>query len=199
MSRLVVDLNGGAQYDVAPAAERVETRGDFAVEFRNHGPPVHVHLRPDDALAGVTAVTGTNHYVEAESALVVEVPVETGAAGTAGRLDLVSGYGKGSASVTVAITEPDDVSVDERLEAPPGGGEDGSPDEAPPLLARVGGARLPRPSVPAGRGTAALVALGVVALGLAAIAAATAPGPTVVAGIFVVLVGLGVAGYVMAR
>lgn len=216
MPRLVVHLNAPELYDVEPASGELRTGGEFAVELRNHGQPVHVHLRPDDALSRVTAVEGTNHYVEAESALVVEVPVAAGAVGTSGRLDIVTGYGKGSAGVTVTVVEEDADRVEQRettgATTNPQAGADAewSLPALRTLLPADVGASLPvnTPGGRAGRAleraadsraTLALVVLAAIAVVFAAVAAVAAPGEAVVAGIFVVLVGLGVAGYVLVQ
>lgn len=226
MSRLVVHLNGADLYDVEPGNATFETPGDFEVVFQNHGQPVHVHLRPDDDLAQVTAVEGTNHYVPGGSALAVEVPVADRAIGTTGQLEFVTGYGKGNGSVGVAIRDPDEdrVAVDEDLAStgidaasdadgarPTTAEGDGEPSTAARVASRVGD-RLAEASVPGSpavpeplgraarsRATVALVALAVLALALAGVAAATAPSVAVVIGIFVVLVGLGVAGYLLVQ
>lgn len=216
MTRLVVNLNAPELYDVEPASGELLTDGEFAVEFRNHGQPVHVHLRPDDALSRVTAVEGTNHYVEAESALVVEVPVAEGAAGTSGRLEIVTGYGKGSADVAVTVEEEDADRVEQRetggtaTSRQAGSGEQFSlpalGDLLPAGIAAIGpgawsdgrtGRALER--VADSRATLALVVLAVLAVVFAAVAAVAAPGEAVVAGIFVVLVGLAMAGYVLVQ
>jgi hypothetical protein len=219
MDRLLVHLNGRELYDVEPAADSVRSEGDLAVEFRNHGQPVHVHLRPDGALSRVTAVDGTNHYVEGETALVVEVPIEDGAAGISGALDVVTGYGKGEATVEVVLTDDEDVAVDEDLGRPVGGTADdreaADRSHEPPVGVRLSNrlrGRLPEVALPAlpgapaplamaarSRATLALVGLAVLALALAGVAATAASGMAVVVGIFAVLVGLAVAGYVMAR
>lgn len=226
MSRLVVHLNGPELYDVEPGTATFETPGDFEVVFQNHGQPVHVHLRPDDDLARVVDVEGTNHFVPAESALAVEVPVAAGAVGASGRLEFVTGYGKGSAAVGVAVRDEDEdrVSVDEDLgrrgageaddPAPtrPGAREgNGEPSRGATLVARVverirgaalpGRLAVPGPVARAARSRAMLVmvVLAVLALALSGVAAATAPSVAVVGGIFAVLVGLGLAGYLLAQ
>lgn len=226
MSRLVVHLNGRELYDVEPGTATFETPGDFEVVFQNHGQPVHVHLRPDDDLARVVDVAGTNHFVPAESALAVEVPVAAGSVGASGRLEFVTGYGKGSAAVGVAVRDEveDRVPVDEDLgrrgadgvedPAPtrPGARErDDEPSRVATLVARMvdrirgtalgGHLAVPAPVAQAARSraTLALVVLAVLALALSGVAAATAPGVAVVGGIFAVLVGLALAGYLLAQ
>lgn len=222
MSRLVVDLNGAELYDVEPAVGRLETTGTAEVELRNHGQPVHVHLRPDDELAALAGVEGSNHYVEDGTALVVELPLDGAPVGSGGDLEIVTGYGKGAATAEIRVVDPeaDDVDVDEDLGHRPSEvsrDEDGEqPGVRERLAARLPGAGPATPSlaervgIPPGiaetiwrvatsPATAAVVLLALLGLALAGLAATTAPGVTVVAGIFVLLVGLGVAGYIMAR
>lgn len=199
MSPLVVHLNGRDLYDVEPVADVHETEGSFDVEFHNHGQPVHVHLRLDEALSRVAGVDGQNHYVEDDSALRVPVTVADDAPPVEGTLTVVTGYGKGTEEVSVSLGESDDeaaVDVDECLDRP-----EGPADPADDGDATGGAVGLPldRSSLPdlEPRAAVGLVALVVVAVGAAAVAAVAAPGVAVVAGIFAVLAGIGVAGYLL--
>jgi hypothetical protein len=197
VSPLVVHLNGRDLYDVAPAADVHETDGSFDVEFRNHGQPVHVHLRLDEALSRVASVDGQNHYLEDGSALRVPVTVADDAPSVEGVLTVVTGYGKGAEEVAVSVGESGEgpaVDVDERLDRP----EADAPD-AGDGTGIASGLPLDRSRLPdvQPRAAVGLVALVVVAVGAAAVAAVAAPGLAVVAGIFAVLGGIGVAGYLL--
>lgn len=220
----MVHLNGGELYDVEPAATSFESTGSFAVELRNHGQAVHVHLRLDDDLSRVASLAGTNHFVDTESAVTVPVTVAEGAPDVRGALKVVTGYGSGTDAVEVHISDGDDgerVAVDEDLGRPEPGGEGRatrSPDEgergglSPPAAGALGGladaasrlgARAGGVGGPAALGDARSVAavafLVVVAIAVAAVALLAAPGLAVVFGIFAVLVGLAVAAYLMVR
>lgn len=201
----MVHLNGGELYDVEPAAAAFESTGSFEVELRNHGQPVHVHLRLDEDLSRVASLSGTNHYVEGESVLRVPVAVADDAPSVRGMLKVVTGYGSGTDYVEVHVSDGRDeaagVAVDRDLGRPagPDGGDGGRHDATGALVDRlpVDAARL-ADRVDPGRALALGVAVAV-ALATSAIAVVAAPGLAVVSGIFAVLVGLAVAGYLMVR
>lgn len=115
---LAVHLNR----DDPPAVEcppAFETGGPFAVEFHNHGPPAHVHLRLDGDLAAVARVDRPNPYVEDRATVEVRASGEPGGEVT-GTLEVVAGYGAESATVEVTLLPPEStaVSVDESLATP---------------------------------------------------------------------------------
>ena len=211
MSSIVVDLNGGALHDVEPSVREFETTGSFAVELRNHGQPVHVHLRLDEDLSPFASLEGTNYFVDGGSVVTVPVEVVEGAPAVTGSLTVVTGYGSGTESVAVRLADADPeagIAVDDDLGQPttgtasattgPGGDErsrewvrtavEAVPFEPGTLSSTVGA-----------RGAVALGALAVVAVGVAAVAAMAAGGLAVVVGIFAVLVGLAVAAYLIVR
>jgi hypothetical protein len=201
---LVVHLNADELYDVDPLVRSFETDRPFEVELRNHGQPVHVHLRLDDGLAGVASLAGPNHYVEGESALRVPVEVAEGAPPTEGTLQVVTGYGKGSESVSVRVVDhrEDDRTrtVDRSAASDPGGGT--SRDEKSGPLAALAD---PLPAAErfgvVGRSPVAVVAaaLSVLALGAGVVAASLGSGPAVVVAIFLGLAAVGTAAYAMVE
>lgn len=158
--------------------------GTFPVRIRNHGAPTHVHLHLDDSLSRTATIGADNRYVEDET--VVTVDVRDGPRPVEGQLKVVTGYGRQTARVAVDVEEPTElergVAVDESLAKP--ARRDAAPDEraAPTELLD---------------GNLALVALAVVAVGLAAAALSVSDALTVVAGVLAVLVGVGVAVFVL--
>jgi hypothetical protein len=201
---LVVHLNGGELYDVEPADRSFETDRPFEVELRNHGQPVHVHLRVDDGLTGVASLAGPNHYVERESALRVPVDVAEGAPPTEGTLQVVTGYGKGSESVSVRVAddlEDDAVRTAVRTAASDAGDGTSREEGSSPLAALTG--RLPAAERfgAVGRSPVAVVAaaLSVLALGAGVVATSLGSGLAVVVAIFLGLAAVGTAAYAMVR
>lgn len=98
-----------------------EADDSFRVELANHGQPVHVHLRPDDALSRVARVEATNHYVDSGDTRYVDVHVDAPEdARVEGRLEVTTNYGAVTHTVAVAIdtTEPERVEVDPGLSSP---------------------------------------------------------------------------------
>lgn len=222
----MVHLNGRKLYDVEPAVATFETEGPFAVELRNHGQAVHVHLRLDDELSRVASLDGTNHFVDTESVLSVPVDVAEGAPDVRGTLKVVTGYGSGTDEVEVLIADEDGgepVAVGEDLSQPePGSGGQATatpPDQRDGATARsladgagdAGGLADALSRVRAVAGTArrpellgdvrrlaAVTVLVVVGIAVAAVAIVAAPDLAVVFGIFAVLVGLAVAASLLA-
>lgn len=207
MTLLVVHLNRGALHSVEPATETVEVAGPFAIKLRNHGQAVHVHLRLDDDLARVADLDGTNLFVDTESDVTVPVDVADESPPLQGTLAVVSGYGKGEEHVEIRLVDEvgDQVAVDEDLGRPDArsataradvDGADGGGGRATDALA-VG--RVPVAVKTDVKGALLVGGLILVALALAGIALLAAPGLAVVLGILAVLVGVGVAAYVMVR
>ena len=171
---LTVDLNREGPYEIT-APGRFETDGEFTVRLRNHGEPVHVHVRADDTLASVARPEGVNHYVDAETERDVAVLTDDrrGDAVT-GTLEVATGHGAEQSAIEVTVLEPGatDVAVDTSL--------------AEPTPERRGPTGLEREDVRAG----ALAALAV----LAVAAAMVTDGAIAVAfGVITVLAVLGVA------
>lgn len=119
---LLVDLNRGELHDVdAPAT--FATDEAFSVELRNHGEPVHVHVRADDSLSAVARIDADgNLYVERETTRSVPVGVDAVDAPVAGALEIATGYGSERHAIEVTVEPAGDggaVDVDETLSRPP--------------------------------------------------------------------------------
>lgn len=184
---LTVHVNRARPQAIEAETDTFRTDGRFVVAIENHGRPVHVHLHLDDALSTVASLETGNHYVDGNSVTEIPVAVEGSRRPVSGKLKVVTGYGARTEYVNVELTEPEEsderVPVDETLARPRG-----------PEKPDVG----PLGSGPFGRNLA-IAALGGFALLLAvAVASVTASG-TVLVGSFAVLVGVGVAAYLVAR
>jgi len=159
----------------APATFAAER--SFQLRVRNHGRPVHVHLRPDETLTRATSVESGNHYLEGDDTLEMPVSVEADLDPDdrlSGTLRVMVGYGAAETDTEIALRSPraSSVTVDERLAEP-------APDESRSGL-------LDRPTVP-------VLALGGLAVSVAVLAAVTVRTPAVVAGALVVVAGVTVA------
>lgn len=197
---LVVHLNGGELYDVEPAVRSFETDRPFEVELRNHGQPVHVHLRLDENLETVASPAGPNHYVEGESALRVPVDVAEGAPATEGVLQVVTGYGKGTGEVTVrvGVDADDDAAAETDVDTTDGAADaDGSPLAA--ALPDELGLRERAGAVGGSLAGVVAVALAVLAVGAGVVAASLGSGLAVVVAIFLGIAAAGVAAYATVR
>lgn len=106
---LYVHLNRDDTQTVEPESKTFSTSGPFSIMLENHGKPAHVHLRLDDELAEIAEPDELNPYVPGGEVTIVRVSVADDAVGE-GKLDIVTGYGAVSESVTVvceeASTEP---------------------------------------------------------------------------------------------
>ena len=115
---LLIHVNRDGPKSVAPEASEIDVDGPFDVVFENHGPPAHVHMHMDDALAAVAQVGDTNWYVENGEALTIPVDVESIDEVT-GRLKVATGYGSSESFVDVTVAEGSGgVQVDEELSKP---------------------------------------------------------------------------------
>lgn len=185
---LTVHVNHDRPQAIEAETDTFRTDGRFVVALENHGRPVHVHLHLDDALSTVASLETGNHYVDGNSVTEIPVAVEGSRRPVSGKLKVVTGYGARTEYVDVELIEPEEadehVRIDETLARPKR--ESGEPDAGP-----LG-------TSPVGRNVA-IAALGGFALLLAvAVASVTASG-TVLVGSFAVLVGVGVAAYLVAR
>ncbi len=121
--RFEVDLNRDGPHSIDVEAPSFTAEGRFDVVLRNHGKPLHVHVRLDGDLADVARVSTPNHYVEKEGVHTVGVRVAEDRLPVEGRLEIVSGYGAETAYVSTRVLEPGavdtSVAVDERLGEPP--------------------------------------------------------------------------------
>jgi len=188
-STLPVDLNRGEYYSVDPGARSVEATGSFEVELRNHGNPVHVHLKLDESLAAAASIAEPNHYVDTQSTTAVPVDVAEVESPVEGTLKVLTSHGNVSTDVRVRVAPPDDdVAVDDDVAQPGGDGreESGGERTLPALPERAVGAR-----------SLAVAVLIAIALLLAAGAVAVGRSPAVVSGVLAVLFGVGSAGYLL--
>ena len=175
---LTVHLNRAGPQSIA-APQAVEATGEFSVYLQNHGTPLHAHVSLDDTLAKVARVVTPNRYVEEGATRRVRIEVEGGNRPIEGRLQVVTGYGAETAYVSVTLRDPEtvepDVAVDEELARPKSAP---APSEEDPERLLFGG----------------LVAI---ALLLAVISALLIDDLLVTAGVFAVLAGVVVAGYLL--
>lgn len=181
---LVVHLNRGSLHEVNPETDVFETTGPFDVELRNHGQAVHVHLRLDESLESAASLSESNHFVDTDDTEVVPVDVEYGGSAR-GELEIVGGYGDTETRVEVVVGDPDPddpVRIDESLGRP-------QPREPGPALPAV----LTRP------GTLRVAGLAALALALAVVAVTLAPSTAVKFGAMVVLLAVGIAGYLLVE
>ena len=101
--------------------ETFETEAGFTVYLRNHGTPLHVHLKLDRSLGETAEVVGPNRYVEAGATRRVQVNLDGVDRPVEGEVEIVTGYGSETESVTVTVRDPDaveSVPVDEELSGP---------------------------------------------------------------------------------
>lgn len=186
--QLVVHLNRGGVYEIESASPSFETDRSFEIVLYNHGQAVHVHLRLDETLSSVATIEESNRFVDTESTETVAVRVADGRSAVEGSIEIVTGYGSGTEPVDVRIDEPRDpneptVAVDESLGRP-------RPDDDELDVETVAGALLrdERPIV---------IAIVLVALLLAAVALVVAPSLPVLLGVLAVVVGVGIATYLV--
>lgn len=113
-----VHLNRDGPQSVA-GPQSFKTKDDFSVYLKNHGPPLHVHVRTDRSLAEVAEVVTPNRYVEEEAIRRVQVEVDDIDQPVDGRLEIVTGYGSNTEYVSVTVRDPSavepDVTVNEEL------------------------------------------------------------------------------------
>jgi hypothetical protein len=92
--------------------------GEFRVQLENDGSPVHVHLRLDGPLASVAETAGSNHYLETNDRLLVDVAVRDIDSAVSGTLVIVTGHGAVEETVHLTVDPPapdDPVTVDPSL------------------------------------------------------------------------------------
>lgn len=180
---LVAEINRTRLHSLE-VPESFETAGSFAVELRNRGESIHVHLHLDDALSEVAGLQASNHYVQEDSSRRVLVEIDAPEEETVtGRLKIVTAYGAETRYVTVTVdtTTPNDVEVDPDLSKPQPTAEPGGPlDTLDSSLAAV-------------------AMLGVVAIILAFGAVIAADGINVVLGVLAVLAAIVAAGLLTLR
>jgi hypothetical protein len=166
---------------IAPETASFETTGGFDVVLDNRGTATHVHLSLSAALEGVATIEANNHYVEGDSTRYVSVDVGSLAEPVEGRMEVVTGYGRHTEHVTIRIVPADvsnpPVEIDDSLAEP-----------------------TPRP---ASRDLSGLTTLPVIVVGAIAVVAALASAlviqnVAVWAAAAVVILGVGVAMYLLA-
>jgi hypothetical protein len=84
-----------------------EATGSFDVEFRNHGRSSRVHCTVDDALADVVTIPETNRMVETDGSLRIPIDVDPVEQPRSGTLEIVTGYGAESATVSLTVVPVD--------------------------------------------------------------------------------------------
>jgi len=175
---LAVDLDADGPQTVS-VADSFETTGPFELVLRNHGTPAHVHLHLDDSLAAVATLGAANHYVEGGEDRVVAVDVADTFGTVTGRLEVATGYGAETGTVTVTVTEPPTVQVDQSLSEPQADPEPDSGVDAE---------------------TAPVAAVAVLAVVVVVLAAALVGEDLALAvGLLAVAVAAGVAGYLLSQ
>ena len=190
-----MDLNRRRLHDIE-VPESFSAAESFAVDLRNHGEPVHVHLYLDDDLStAAELVGGGNHYVEGGATTTVRVSVSPPADPVRGRMKVATGYGTESTHVDVELeaagARTDPVDVDERLARPRGAAEPdgaGSAERAGVAVASSPVDRLQR--VLPDRGVVPLAVLVLVAVGISALAAVYVRSAAVLLGVGVVIGGV---------
>lgn len=180
---LVIHVNRSGPHSIE-VPRRFETGGDFTIEIRNEGEPVHVHLNLDDDLAPVVSTEPGNHYVARASTYPIPARTNDGRRPVRGRLSVSTGYGSETRYVDVLIDDVEterEVAVDERLGKPRPRQEEPSPLEG----------------IAADFGVAAVVVLAVIALVISAVVLALVTDGVVVLGVLAVIGGIGVAAYLL--
>jgi hypothetical protein len=158
-----------------------ETTGPFEVEFRNHGRSSRVHCTVDDSLDRVLTIPETNRMVNSEDGFRMTVDVGDVDRPVTGELEIVTGYGAESASVTLTVTPPAERSSVESFDDTYG----------TPSTSTEGGL------VPQDRDLQLLVGFAVGAGLLAIIAAVLISDPVVLLGTLAVIAGIVVAGFLL--
>ena len=104
------------------APDTFETEGGFTVYLRNHGPPLHVHVKLDRSLGEIAEVVDPNRYVEEGATRRVQVQVEDADQPVEGQVEVVTGYGSETEHVSVTVGDTGgvetEVPVDEELSRP---------------------------------------------------------------------------------
>lgn len=124
---LGVTLNGDRLNGVT-APESFAADGEFAVELRNEGEPIHVHLRFDGPIAEVVSVTPPNHYVDGGSTRTVRVSVAPVDVAVEGAVEIVVGHGAEKTTVPLRVAPSSNPAGDDSAPENDPTGDD--PDEA---------------------------------------------------------------------
>lgn len=179
--RLTVHLNREELRDVAPEATALETDRSFRLAFENHGGPVHVHVRPDDALGAVAEPAESQVYVDEGETRTLPVDV-SGNRSVEGELQLATGYGAEETTIDVTIT-------DRRKDGGPTVAVDNSLGEKQQVETETGQT--------AGDGLREFVLAGVGVVVAAAVALAVSDSAAILVGVLALLGGVAAAMYVL--
>lgn len=96
---LTVHLNRHGPDSIEPAVHTFSTEGPFQIRLENHGRQSHIHLHLDDDLAAIASLEEVNPYVPTGQTT-VWVDVDEATSGE-GELEIATGYGAASESVTI--------------------------------------------------------------------------------------------------
>jgi len=203
---LPVDVNRTHLHSVE-APDSFTTTGSFDIELENHGEAVHVHVHLDDSLSEVASIDSINHHLRPGAVRRVPVVVHRDDESVSGRLKVASAYGAETRYVDLSLravrpTKPP-VEVDAALGKPAPGRSRSAARSGGRSQSRSGSRSGSRSmgsnsTLLAGLDAPAL-ALGVGVLFLAAVAIVTIDSVALLAGAFVLLVGVLAAGYVSLR
>jgi len=158
-----------------------ETTDSFDVEFRNHGRSSRVHCSVDDALAGIVRVPETNRMIDSDGAITMRIDVAPVDEPVTGELEIVTGYGAESTTVTLTVTPPEERSSVESFDDAYGSDADSADVDVFPL----------------DRDERLILGLAVGAVLLAVIAAVLVSDPVVLLGTIAVIAGVVVAGFLL--
>lgn len=193
---LSVALNTDRLNDVR-LPEEFSTRGDFRIDLENGDSPVHVHLRFDDTLASVVDIGGTNHYLEPNARLTVDVTVADIDDAITGRLEVVTGHGSVSEAVRLTVdpaVDEDPVSVGADLSEP--GGSPRASENDPQTTRRETNSALGTQSLP-DTGPLLVGVFAGFAVVVAVVLQLTIRSLVVTAGLVSVLAAVGVAAWIL--
>jgi len=119
--RVRLDRERTHQFD-APAS--FESNGPFTLQIENQGTPAHLHLSLEGELAAVATLSSEQLYIEGEETASVGVRVPEDCPTKRGALELVTAHGSVTAQVSLTVSEPETVTVDDSLSKP-------QPDRSP--------------------------------------------------------------------
>jgi hypothetical protein len=107
---------------IAPETSSFETTGGFDIVLDNRATATHVHLSLSDDLDALADLDANNHYVEGSSTRYISVAVGSIDGPVEGYLEIVTGYGRNTERVSVRIVPPDvsdpPVEIDDALSEP---------------------------------------------------------------------------------
>ncbi|ARS91107.1 DUF7524 family protein [Natrarchaeobaculum aegyptiacum] len=195
-TEITVHVNRGAANTLESDLEAIETDRKLSVVLRGHERPAHVHCRLDGDLDRIATIDQTNHYIGPGDVTTVPIDVDGAAIDDPieGRVEVVTGYGSESLGIDVTLRPPREIDVDESLSRPSRRrSQPGSNDDADG--SGNGGRSLEDVLLALGLDstTLAVIGLGAFALLVAVATAATVGGMAALIGLVFVLVGVGIA------